>query len=104
MVDWGGSSLQIVVAIIGSGLIVTGLTSLNSIVNNPLVHIDVEVKARFHGIKGNEFQPYDENYDWVKCNCERWFKTEEVLQAHLAAYPHPDYKDSDPAGPLRRNL
>jgi len=49
MVDWGGSSLQIVVAIIGSGLIVTGLTSLNSIVNNPLVHIDVEVKARFHG-------------------------------------------------------
>jgi hypothetical protein len=41
-----------------------------------------------HGIKGNEFKPYDENYDWVKCNCERWFKTEDILQSHLAAYPH----------------
>jgi hypothetical protein len=43
-----------------------------------------------HGIRGNEFQPYDENYDWVKCNCERWFKTQEILQAHLNAYPHYD--------------
>ncbi len=41
MVDWGGSSLQIVIAIIGSGLIVTGFSSLASFINNPLLNIDV---------------------------------------------------------------
>ncbi len=43
-----------------------------------------------HGIKGNEFQPYDENYTWIECTsgCGMWFKTEDILQAHLAACPH----------------
>lgn len=43
-----------------------------------------------HGIKGNKFQPYDENYTWIECTsgCGMWFKTEDILQAHLAAYSH----------------
>ena len=27
-----------------------------------------------HGIKGNEFEPYDEDYKWVECSCGMWFK------------------------------
>ena len=43
-----------------------------------------------NGIKGNEFKPYDENYDWIECTsgCGMWFKTQDILQAHLAVYPH----------------
>jgi len=36
-----------------------------------------------HSIKGCRFQPYDEKYTWIKCpTCERWFKTQEILNAH----------------------
>lgn len=36
-----------------------------------------------HGIKGCEFQPYDEHYTWVKCHtCDMWFKRKEILDAH----------------------
>lgn len=43
-----------------------------------------------HGIKGCKFQPYDENYTWIECTsgCGMWFKTQDILQSHLAAYPH----------------
>jgi len=41
MVDWGGSSLQIIIAVIGSGLLVTGLGSLASFINSPLLNIEV---------------------------------------------------------------
>jgi hypothetical protein len=43
-----------------------------------------------NGIKGSKFRPYDENYTWIECTsgCGMWFKTEEILQAHLAAYTH----------------
>lgn len=43
-----------------------------------------------NGLKGAKFKPYDENYDWVECTsgCGMWFKTEDILQAHLATYPH----------------
>jgi hypothetical protein len=35
------------------------------------------------GIKGCQFQPYDEHFVWIKCTtCERWFKTQEILDAH----------------------
>ena len=27
-----------------------------------------------HGIAGGKFQPYDENYTWIKCNCGMWFQ------------------------------
>lgn len=40
------------------------------------------------GIAGCKFQPYDENYTWIKCNCGMWLKTKEILDAHLAAYQH----------------
>ena len=40
------------------------------------------------GIKGNKFQPYDENNEWIKCTCGFWLKTQEILERHLAAYPH----------------
>lgn len=41
-----------------------------------------------HGIKGNKFQPYDENYTWIECSCGMWLKTQEILEAHLGAYHH----------------
>jgi hypothetical protein len=41
-----------------------------------------------HGIKGNEFQPWDPNYSWIKCSCGMWFKTQEILDAHVSAYQH----------------
>ena len=40
------------------------------------------------GIAGCKFQPYDENYTWVECSCGKWLKTQEILDAHLAAYQH----------------
>lgn len=43
MADWRGSSLQIVVAIIGSSLIATALTSLTSFIYTPSLDISVEV-------------------------------------------------------------
>lgn len=41
-----------------------------------------------HGIMGCKFQPYDENYKWIKCGCGMWFQRTEILDAHLEAYPH----------------
>jgi len=43
-----------------------------------------------NGIKGSKFKPYDENYTWIECTsgCGMWSKTEDILQAHLAVYPH----------------
>jgi hypothetical protein len=36
-----------------------------------------------NGIKGCDFQPYDEHFVWIKCvNCERWFKTQTILDVH----------------------
>jgi hypothetical protein len=35
-----------------------------------------------HGTKGCKFQPYDENYNWIKCNCGMWFQTKEIMDAH----------------------
>jgi len=43
MAGWSGSSLQIVIAVIGSGLILTGVTSLASLINNPLLNISVDL-------------------------------------------------------------
>lgn len=35
------------------------------------------------GIKGCEFQPYDEHNVWIKCvTCARWFKTQKILDTH----------------------
>jgi len=44
MVDWRGSSLQIVVALIGSSLILTALTSFGSFFNKPILEMTVKVK------------------------------------------------------------
>lgn len=41
-----------------------------------------------HGIAGCKFSPYDEVYTWIKCDCGMWFQRQEILDAHLAAYPH----------------
>jgi hypothetical protein len=49
MVDWRASSVQIVAALIGSGLIVTGLTSLSSYFTRPALDIYVEVGASDNG-------------------------------------------------------
>lgn len=36
-----------------------------------------------HGIKGNNFMPYDEHFQWVQCStCEMWFKTPDILAVH----------------------
>jgi len=43
MVDWRGSSLQIVVALIGSSLILTALTSLSTFFSKPSLDISAEV-------------------------------------------------------------
>ena len=40
------------------------------------------------GIAGCKFQPYDENHTWIECSCEMWLKTQEILDAHIAAYQH----------------
>lgn len=40
------------------------------------------------GIAGCKFQPYDENYTWIECSCGMWLKTQEILDAHIAAYQH----------------
>jgi hypothetical protein len=50
-----------------------------------------------HGIKGNEFEPWDANYKWIECSCGMWFKTQEILQAHLAAYPHSNVNNNEEA-------
>jgi hypothetical protein len=34
-----------------------------------------------HGVKGNNFQPYDENYTWIKCRCGMWFQRTVILDA-----------------------
>jgi hypothetical protein len=48
-----------------------------------------------HGIKGSEFEPWDGNYKWIKCSCGMWFQTQEILDAHLGAYPHYDNTDDE---------
>ena len=36
-----------------------------------------------HGIKGSNFQPWDEHNKWIKCStCEMWFKTPDILAVH----------------------
>ena len=36
-----------------------------------------------HGIKGNNFQPWDEHNKWIKCpSCQLWFKNSDILAVH----------------------
>ena len=36
-----------------------------------------------HGIKGCNFQPWDEHNKWLKCaSCELWFKNNDILAVH----------------------
>lgn len=36
-----------------------------------------------HGIKGCNFEPYDDHYEWTKCPiCERWFKSQKIFDVH----------------------
>lgn len=35
------------------------------------------------GIKGSNFEPWDEHNKWIKCStCEMWFKTADILAVH----------------------
>ncbi|MDW0283459.1 MAG: hypothetical protein QN720_13210 [Nitrososphaeraceae archaeon] len=34
------------------------------------------------GIAGCKFMPFDEHHKWIKCKCNMWFKTQEILDAH----------------------
>ena len=43
-----------------------------------------------HGIGGLKFKPWVESADknWIECIFKMWFKTQEILDAHLTAFPH----------------
>jgi len=48
-----------------------------------------------HGTAGCKFQPWDPNYIWIKCRCGFWFKTHEILEAHIAAFPHAGLEEAE---------
>jgi hypothetical protein len=36
-----------------------------------------------HGIKGSNYEPYDEHNKWIKCSsCAMWFKNSDILDVH----------------------
>lgn len=41
-----------------------------------------------HGVKGNNFQPYEGELHMDKMQTGMWFQRTEILDAHLAVYPH----------------
>ena len=47
------------------------------------------------GVMGSEYDVYDSLGKWIQCSCKRWFKTQEILQAHLAAYRHAHVQEKE---------